>query len=119
VPPVVVVGIGEVEIAHELAQVAQRGLQEKMKVVGHEDIAVELDGVYREGLAEDLKETLAVGVVLIEVFLFITPTGDVVEGAGILDAEKSGHARLWEEQGDLSTMDPYYSLNLRFFGRVR
>ena len=76
------------------ARLTRGGLEEKMKVVAHEQVAVELDGVDREGLAEELKETPAVGVVLIDVFLFIAPAGDVAEGAGILDAERSGHGRL-------------------------
>jgi hypothetical protein len=68
-------------------------------------VAVELDGVDRERLAEDLEETLPVGVVLIDVFPFIAPAGDVVEGAGILGAKKSGHGPFWQEGGDLSTME--------------
>ena len=76
-----------------------------MKVVAHEHVAVELDGVDREGLAEDLEEKLPVGVVLIDVFPFIAPAGDVVEGAGILGAKKSGHGPFWQEGGDLSTME--------------
>jgi hypothetical protein len=105
VPPVVVASIADVEMAHELAQVAQRGFQEKMKVVGHEHIAVELDGVYMEGLAEDLKETPTIGVVLVDVFLLIPPAGDVVEGARILDAERPAHVRSYQEQRHLSTME--------------
>jgi len=53
-------------------------LQEKMQVVGHEHLAAELNRGDRKGLARNLRETFAVGVVLIDVFLFIASAGDVV-----------------------------------------
>jgi hypothetical protein len=92
-------------MAHELAQVAQRGFQEKMEVVGHEDVARKLDGVNMEGLAQDLKEALAVGVVLVDLFLFIAPAADVVDGTGILDAQRSSHVGLYHEQENVSTIE--------------
>ncbi len=61
-------------------------------MVAHKHVAVELDRVDREGLAEDLEETLPVGVVLIDVFPFIAPAGDVVGGRGRRD---TGREEVW------------------------
>jgi hypothetical protein len=91
---VIVAGVGDIEMAHELTEIAKGSLKEKVKVVGHENVAGELDGVDIEGLGEDLEEALAVGVVFEDVFLFIAPAGHVVNRAGILDAERSCHALL-------------------------
>jgi hypothetical protein len=49
-----------------------------MQVVGHEHLAAELNRGDKKGLARDLKETFEVGVVLIDVFLFVASAGDVV-----------------------------------------
>ena len=81
-------------MAHERTEIAEGGFKEKVKVVGHEDVAGELDGVNSEGLGEDLEEALAVGVVFEDVFLFIAPASHMVNCAGVLDAERSCHALL-------------------------
>jgi hypothetical protein len=93
VSPVVVTGIGDVEMAHELGEVAFGGFDEQVEVVGHQDIAVKLYTVDIDRLDEYLDETFSVGVIFIDVIAFVPPAGNVVHCAGILDAESASHGR--------------------------
>ena len=38
-PPVVIAGVGYIEVAHERGQVAERRFDEEVKMVGHENVA--------------------------------------------------------------------------------
>jgi len=93
VPPVVIAGIGDVEMAHELGQVAFGGFYEQVEVVGHKDIAVKLYAVNIDRLDEYLNEPFSVGVVFEDVTAFVSTAGDVVHCAGILDAEGASHGK--------------------------
>jgi hypothetical protein len=57
-----------------------------MKMVGHQYIAVELDGVDVERLVQKLKKSAAVGVMPADVPLFVAVAGNVINGIGVLDA---------------------------------
>ena len=94
VASVVVAGVGDIKMAHEFAEIAEGCFNEQVEVVGHEDVAGELDSVDVEGAGEALEEAPPVGVVLEDVFLFIAPARDVVDCSRVLNAERSGHARL-------------------------
>jgi len=91
VPPVVVTGVSDIEVTHEFAYVAQRRFEEQMEVVGHEDVAVELNSIDIQCLIKGLKEPFAVGVILEYLPPFISTAGDMVHGTWILYAEGSGH----------------------------
>ena len=68
-----------------------------MKVIGHEDVTAEFDGVDIDGLVQDAKETLAVGIVLEDVLAIIAAAGDVVYSAFVLDAQGAGHGKSMAE----------------------
>ena len=55
-------------------------------MLGHQDIAVELDGVNVERMVQKLKKSDAVGVIPADVPLIVTAAGNVINGIGILDA---------------------------------
>jgi hypothetical protein len=57
-----------------------------MKMVGHQDIAVELNAVDVERLVQKLKKAAAVGVIPVDVLFFVAAAGNVINGIGILDA---------------------------------
>jgi len=62
-----------------------------MEMVGHQNVAVEFDGIDVDGLIEKLQEAAAIRVIAIDVFLFIAAAGNVINGVGVLDAKGSGH----------------------------
>jgi hypothetical protein len=93
VPPVVITGIGDIEMAHELGEVAFGGFNEQVEVVRHEDVAVKLYAVNVDRLDKYLEEPFSVGIVLKDVIAFVASAGNVVHCAGILDAERSGHGK--------------------------
>jgi len=93
VSPVVIVCIDNVEMAHELGEVAFGGFDEQVKVVAHEDVAVKLYTVNIDRLNEHLDETLSVSVFFEGVIAFVSPAGDMVHCAGILDAKRASHGK--------------------------
>lgn len=85
VPPVKVASVGNIEVAHEFGEVSEGCLDEQMKVVGHEDVAVKLDGVNMEGLDKNLQKALPVGIFFENIFLFVSPAADVVNSTRVLN----------------------------------
>jgi len=55
-------------------------------MVGHQDIAVKLDSVDVERLVQKLKKTASVGIIPVDVLLFVAAAGNVIDGIGVLDA---------------------------------
>jgi len=47
-----VTGVGDIEVAHKFAEVAERGLHKNVKMIVHENIGVELDGIDVKGQGE-------------------------------------------------------------------
>ena len=85
--------VGDIEMAHEFGQVPERGLDQKMEMVGHQNVAVEFDGIEVDGLIELLQETAAIRVIAVNILFFIAATGDVIYSVGVLDAKRSGHGQ--------------------------
>jgi hypothetical protein len=94
VATVVITGVGDIEVTHEFGEIAQGCLYQQMEVVGHDDIAAQLDAVDVEGLDEVFKKASSVGVVFKDVLLFVPSAGDVIHGTGILDAKRPSHEGL-------------------------
>jgi hypothetical protein len=93
VPPVIVAGIGDVEVTHEFAKVALGCLDEQMEVVIHENVAVKLDTIYGKRLKEDLEEAFPVVVVSEDFAPFIATARNVIHRAVILNPQGSGHGK--------------------------
>jgi len=91
---VVIAGVGDIEVTNEFGEVAQGCLCQQMEVVGHEDIAAQLNVVDVEGLGEVFEEASPVGVVFIDGLLFVPPAGDVIDRTGILNAKRPSHEGL-------------------------
>jgi hypothetical protein len=93
-PPVVPVeigGIGDIEMAHEFAEIALRRLGQQMNMIGHQHKAVYPGRIGGSGFREYLEKFPAVGVIFENGFLLIATVSDMVHGAGKLDAKGSGH----------------------------
>jgi hypothetical protein len=92
-PPIVIAGIGDVELAHEFGKIAFGGLDEQMKMVGHKDVTVEFDCVDINGLDENLQKPSSIIVVLKDVLTFVAPACNVIHCSGILDAKSARHSK--------------------------
>jgi len=86
VPTVEESGVGDVEMAHELAKIAERSFNQKVEVIVHEDIGMKFDGVDIEGLGKYAEKGLPVFIVKEDFSAFIPPARDVIHRARILDA---------------------------------
>lgn len=113
--------IGDVEVAHEFGQVPERGLDQQVKMVGHQDVAVELDRIDVDGLIEKLQKAAAIRVIPKNILFFVAAAGDVVNSVRVLDAKRSGHAEEYcisRQYCQTSRSDPNTSLEtiVRFLG---
>ena len=57
-----------------------------MEMVGHQNVAVEFDGIDVDRLIEQLQEAASIRVIPINVLFFIAAAGDVIYSVGVLDA---------------------------------
>ena len=64
-----------------------------MEVVGHEDVGMEADLIDRQGGLEFLQECFTVRIIAENYSSFIATAGDVIEGVGIIDPERSCHGK--------------------------
>lgn len=103
-PAVEVTGVGDVEVTHEFAEVAERSFRQKMEVVVHEDISMQFDAIDVQGLKEDAKEGPAVVVILKNVSPFVSAAGNVVYRSRILYSQRSGHGFFYGKKRYLSTI---------------
>jgi hypothetical protein len=85
VPPVKITRVDNVEMAHKFGEIAQGSLGEQMKVVGHQNIAVKLDGVNMKRLGKNLQKALSVTIIFEDVFLFVSSAADMVNSPWILN----------------------------------
>ena len=92
VPPVEAAAVGAQKPFHAGHQIGQRGVEHQMKMIVHETIRMDLPGGFGASLGERSDEAAAVQVVLEDGFGAVAAVHDVVEGAGIFDAQFAGHA---------------------------
>jgi hypothetical protein len=62
-----------------------------MKVVGHQNVAVDLDLINRATFRQNVQELAPVGIIRKDVPAFVAPASDVVPGAGVLNPQGAGH----------------------------
>jgi len=95
VPAIEGTGVGDVEMAHEFAEVAEWCLYQEMKVIAHQDVSMELDGIDVNGLGNEAQENPPVLIVFKDIPPLVATAGYVVNGAGILDAQWSSHTHFY------------------------
>ena len=71
VPFIEELGVHSVQLAHADGQVAVRGFDEKMIMIGHEAVSVTDPVVSFVDVLEGVQKVLAVGVILEDGFLFV------------------------------------------------
>ena len=54
-------------------------------MVGHQDVAVKLDGVNMKRLGKNLQKALSVTIIFEDIFLFVSSATDMVNSARILN----------------------------------
>lgn len=85
-------GICNVEMAHEFAKIAQRGLGENMPMIVHQHKSMENNSIRIYRLREDLQKFPSILVILENGFPLIPTVGDMVKGSRILHSQWSCHA---------------------------
>ena len=91
VPAVESLRVLPVQAPHASGQVRLGGLDEQVEVVRHQAVAVAVPVVGVDDLAQPVEEGVPIPVVEEDGFARIAPGGQVVEGAGELDAEWPSH----------------------------
>jgi hypothetical protein len=84
VTSIVIAGIGYIKLAHEFRKVSEGRFDQEVKMVYHENIGVQLDGIDVQGLVSIWK-TSSISIVFGAFRSF--PTGDVVT-ASVLDSKQ-------------------------------
>src|SRR5438874_820848 len=92
VPPVEAAGIGPQKPFHSQDQIRLRSLNHQMKMISHQTPGVDLPVRFGASLGQRLEEPLTVQIVVENGFAPIAAIHDVVDGAGILDAQLATHA---------------------------
>ena len=91
VPFIEVLGVDTVQLSHTEGEIAVRGLDEEVIVIGHEAVGVTEPVVAFVDVLESVQKVLAVLVISKDWFLLI-PTGSyMIDCAGILYAKRTGH----------------------------
>jgi hypothetical protein len=85
-------GINAVQLSHAYRKIAVRGFDEKMIMIGHETIRMANPVVPFVDVLEGAQEGLVVSIVLEDGFLFIATGGNMVNCAGVFDAEGTCHS---------------------------
>jgi len=88
---VVIYRVGRIESLHQFTEIGLGGLDNEVKVVVHKDVTVER---YLEGFqarVKNVEEGMPVGIILKDLFPFISPAGDVIKGTGVFYAKRSCH----------------------------
>jgi len=79
-------GIGYVEVAHEFLEVGQVGLDDEVKVVGHENKDQHVHLVDFRGSGQEIQKRFSIGVISKDILQGVTAAGYVVVCVFILDA---------------------------------
>jgi len=80
-----------VDMPDDLGEIAGRGRQEQMIVVAHEAIDVNGCPIAEDCAFQMAQETFPVPIGPVDVLPFVTPSGDMVEGARIFDSQRACH----------------------------
>ena len=84
VSPIEITGIGDIEPPHEFTKVPEGRFEQHMKVIGHENVAVEFDGIDRGRLGKNVQKLQTIRIIPEDFFLFIPPAGNMIDCTGKL-----------------------------------
>ena len=92
-PSVEVADVCYIEMPHEFRQISKRRFNKQMKMIVHQYIAVELDGVNVDRLVQLSEESDAISIITKDVLFFIAAAGYVINSVRILNAKWARHGR--------------------------
>ena len=84
--------VGNVEMAHEFAEISKRSFHQQMEMIGHHDIAMQDYVIGLNGFCQDLQKLIAVVIVLKNSLPLIAAIGDMIHCTGILDSKRARHS---------------------------
>jgi len=90
-PMVKELSVDAIQLSHANGEIAVRGLDEKVVMVGHEAVSVADPVVPFVDVLKGIEEVQAVLVVFEDGFFLVPARGDVVDSTGIFDSERAGH----------------------------
>jgi hypothetical protein len=92
-PAIEGLGIDAVEVPHAASQIGLWCFQEQMVVVVHQAIGIESPSETRDGLSKDRHPAGPVGCIGHDGLPCIPATGDMIEGAGKFEPQRTCHGR--------------------------
>ena len=84
-------GVHAIELAHAFREIGLRGFHDEMVMVGHQAIRMTAPVEALNHFAQHVDEGRSVGVVFHDRLAPIAAGGDVIEGVGEFDAQRSRH----------------------------
>ena len=84
-------GIDAVKLSHAEGEVAVGCFDQKMVVVGHEAVGVAQPVITLVDVLKGVEEILAVLIVFEDGLLFVAARGNMIYGAGVFYAKRTGH----------------------------
>lgn len=91
--PIVVLRIAAVELPHAQREIRLRRFDEEMIVIVHQAVGMAQPAVAIDDVGQNREPLGAVAVVGHDILPGIAPAGDMVDGAGYLNAEWTSHGR--------------------------
>jgi hypothetical protein len=81
-----ITSVGYIEMAHEFAQITERSFHQKMEMIVHQDVGIELDGIDSERQGQKAEKLCSVLIVPEDALPFVAAARYVIHGAWVLDA---------------------------------
>jgi hypothetical protein len=83
--------VGYIEMTHEVLKVCLGSPDDDMEMIGHKDKSVQRDLIDLKRTAENVQESLSVGIGEKDVLPSVAAAGHMVAGILILDTQGTGH----------------------------
>jgi hypothetical protein len=105
--PVVSLRIAAIQLAHAEGESGLRSFEEEMIVIVHQAVGMAAPPIAIDHIREEREKLRAVSIIADDVLAGIAPTGDMIDGSGKLDAERTCHgARVYPSQCAIARPDP-------------
>jgi len=78
-------------MSHPFGQIRFRGFDHEMIMIPHQAVSMAAPAKPRNNFTQDIQESCAILIVIKDRFLAIASRSHMIERAGILDAQRTGH----------------------------
>ena len=86
VAAIIMRSIGDIEVAHEFAEIAKRRLGQNVPMIVHQHKTVQDDAIGTYRLREDTQKLASIHIILKNSLTFIATVGDMIQRAGKLNS---------------------------------